>query len=98
MGDTEAGICPEYGVVIERQLMNISPIKEAKEVSKLLQLLDTARIRYQRIVGAGVSHDKLHTALMRTVPNEFSNHCVLNSVPIKSYVELRKVRGLESKV
>ena len=31
---------------------------------------------------------------MRTIPPELSNHCILNAIPVKTYLELRK--ALES--
>ena len=54
--------------------MLITPIKEPKEINRLLQIIDTGRMRYQEITGDELPLEKFHTALMRTVPQAFSDH------------------------
>ena len=85
-------VVPEHAMVLEQQLMQVKPIKDRKEVSGLLQVLDSIRMRHARTAPADkqLSHDKLHTALMRAIPKEFVTQALINSTDISSYTSLRK--------
>ena len=48
--------------------MRLEQIESPNDVPKLLQTIESGRILYAKNAGEPLSDDKVHTALMRTVP------------------------------